>query len=188
MKPTFQYSHGNRISMHLRDGVLPAMNYKVLKTLHTETVKAVRNRRKPNRVLSTPPPEIHPSESELPRRHRTVLSQLRSDWCKDLKSYQKLIRKAPDDLCPECGMAPQFTQHLFSCPSTPTLLSKSDLWERHREAVYFVSSLAFFSYLPPLAPPSPGPRRSLLLWGGRVSRLAAMWRPCPAPLESPAFC
>jgi hypothetical protein len=45
------------------------MYKKVLKTLHTETDTAVRNRREPNRVLGTPLPEVHPSEVELPRKH-----------------------------------------------------------------------------------------------------------------------
>jgi hypothetical protein len=66
MKPTLQHSFGNRVVMHLRDGVLPESNYKkVLKTLHIETVTAVCNCRKPNRVLGTPQPEIHSSEIEL---------------------------------------------------------------------------------------------------------------------------
>ena len=45
----------------------PAHYKSALATLHTETVTEVINSTTPNRVLGRPPPQISPSERDLPR-------------------------------------------------------------------------------------------------------------------------
>ena len=158
MKATLQASLGHRVSPFLRDGVISSFDCKkALKSLHTSAVMASISSLGPNRVLGIPPPQIHASESLLPRTYRTVLSQLRSGFLKDLKSYQLLIGKTPDDICPDCLAAPQSTAHLFSCVANPTDLAQTELWTHPCEVAFFLSTLSTFSHLPALDPPLPTP-------------------------------
>ena len=129
IKPTLQHCFGHRVSQFVRDGVISPPNYKkALKTLHTETVAAVRDGRSPNHVLDMPPPEIHPSKATLSRIHRTTLSQLRSGWCKDLRTYQKLIRKTHDGICPECLISPHSFSHTLGSNRPLGATSQSGLF------------------------------------------------------------
>ena len=48
-----------------------------LRSLHTQAVTEAISSYTPNRVLGTPPPDIAPVESFLPRPVRTTLAQLR---------------------------------------------------------------------------------------------------------------
>jgi hypothetical protein len=170
MKPTLQYAFNNRVLHHTNEaGIVPEIAYKkVLNTIHTETVAAERARCKPNRVLGYPPPEVHPSEATLPCTHQTTLNQLRSRWCKDLKSHQRLVRKSLDEDCPEWHMSAHTPQHLFSCLAAPSPPGVLDLWERPCEAATSLSSLPCFSHLPPLVPrPLPNPLPEPSPPGGR---------------------
>ena len=93
LKETLQSKFGISVSPFLRDGVIPPACYKeVLTTLHTTAVRTATASLGPNRVLGTTPPEIHPSESQLPRVHQATLSQLHSGFCGVLKTYQHMIR------------------------------------------------------------------------------------------------
>ena len=74
-----------------------------------------------NRVLDrTPPPPIHPSESELSRAQRSTLAQLRSGFCTKLKDYQHRINPNIPDTCPDCHASPHGVHHLFNCPEHPS--------------------------------------------------------------------
>jgi hypothetical protein len=65
-------------------------------------------------IVQQPGPEPCPEDSAPCRRplgenpasrppyDHTTLSQLRSDWCKNLQLYQKLICNVHDDVCLEC--------------------------------------------------------------------------------------
>ena len=146
------------VSPYLVDGIVPQANYKkVLSDIHTSAVKASIDAIGPNRVLGSIPLAIAKSESCLPRIHRTTLAQLRSGHCKYLKTYQKLIRKSPDDQCPDCQNGPHTTAHLFQCPASPTDLQIRDLWRHPCKAISFLASLPSFRDLPPLVPPLPPP-------------------------------
>ena len=118
----------------------------------------------PNKVLLGPPPEVDPAERMLPRPYRSTLSQLRSGYCSRLQSYLHRVGRAPSPACPDCGSAPHTTEHLFSCPESPTDLVPADLWTAPLQAAQFISSLPAFSDLPPFPvipggpfPPPPRP-------------------------------
>jgi hypothetical protein len=157
-KPTLQRAFCRDIRKFFRDDLISESNYKKAHTtIHTAAVKSVRDKRGPNHVMSYPPPEVDCPEDSLPRAVQTTLNQLRSDWCKDLKTHQFLVRKAQDDICPGCLAAPQNTSHLVSCPVHPTDLKPIDLWRRHRKAASFLSSLPYFLHLFLLGPFPPPP-------------------------------
>ena len=104
----------------------------------------------------------------LPRPYRSTLSQLRSGYCSKLQSYLHRVGRAPTPACPDCGSAPHTTEHLFSCPESPTDLAPADLWTAPLQAAQFISSIPAFSDLPPpfpvvpggLFPPPPPPSRT----------------------------
>ena len=93
----------------------------------------------PNRVLGTPPPDISPLESFLPRPVRTTLAQLRLGHCWLLKSYMARITTGVSDVCPECGVAPHSVEHLFNCSVHPTQLTVQDLWDNLAEVADFLN-------------------------------------------------
>lgn len=158
MKPTLQHCFAREAVNYTTDGAITEMALKrAIKDIHTKAVTDVRAKSSPNRVLGVPPPEVHPSEASLPQCYRDSLSQLRSDYCQNLQSYQKFINNVNDDNCPSCQSSPHTTSHLFSCQAAPTPLKPIDLWERPREAAFFISSLPCFAHLPPLNPPLPPP-------------------------------
>src|SRR5271163_2635090 len=99
-----------------------------LKSTHTHIVTKTRNSLCVNPVLATPPPPISASEKFLPRRHRTLLAQLRCNSCPRLNQYQNFIQPATPNTCPACSLSPHDTQHIFSCPAIPTPLTPLDLW------------------------------------------------------------
>ena len=101
---------------------------KAVKDLHTSHTAATIEKLNPNRVTGLRPPQIIKSEKVLSRDQRTNLSRLRSGWNRHLKSYQHFIGRSPDDLCPDCGLSPHTTSHLFNCPTFPTSLTVDDLW------------------------------------------------------------
>ena len=121
----------------------------------------------PNKVLLGPPLEVDPSERLLPRPYRSTLSQLRSGYCSRLQSYLHRVGRAPSPACPDCGSAPHTTEHLFSCPRSPTDLAPADLWtaQRSLQAALFISSISFLRGPPSLS--------------------SAPWRPVPPPAPLP---
>ena len=143
----------------LTDGVIAVGSYKkALKDIHTKVVSEAVEHQSHNPILDRPPPNIHEEETLLPRNIRSTLSQLRSSHCQRLKSFQHRIGKTPDELCPECGILPHTSSHLFSCLSHPTSLNPVDLWENPWEVAQFLTTLPQFSHLPPPGP-RPPPRR-----------------------------
>ena len=142
----------------LTDGMASADTYRAnMRSLHSAAVAGAIASLGDNRLLGCHPPEIHPSELNLPRPHRTTLSQLRSGFCSTLREYRHRIGLADSATCPECADPCQSVPHLFDCSSYPTPLAVLDLWERPTEVAAFLSSLPSFSFLPPLDPPPPEP-------------------------------
>ena len=107
----------------------------------------------PNRVLNARPPPLCDSEKSLPQVWRATLSQLRSGFCRLLKSYDSLVKNNDNDRCPECLVESHTTAHLFECPAAPSQLYKIDLWSNPIHAASFLSRLSSFSALPRVAPP-----------------------------------
>jgi len=107
--------------------------------LHTKAVTEAISNYTPNRVLGTPPLDISPLESFLPRPVRTTLAQLRSGHCRLLKLYMARITTGVSDVCSECGVATHSVGHLFSCSAHPTQLTVQDLWDNPAEVADFLN-------------------------------------------------
>ena len=78
MKHTLTTKFGQQIKSLLPEEPLQAQEYKIaLKNIHTIKVQDCINAQAHNSVINKPAPEIHKSEKELPRKTRSILSQLR---------------------------------------------------------------------------------------------------------------
>lgn len=158
MKPLLQTKYGAALTPYLSDGVIfPSNSKKVLSALHMSATKAPIESLQRNRVLGTRPPEISSDEANLPQTLRTTLTQLRSGWCKDLKTHHHYIGNATDNLFPDCQRLPQSTFHLLTCPANPTVFTPWDCWKLPRETAEFFSSTQSFAHLFPLDLPPPLP-------------------------------
>jgi hypothetical protein len=155
-KPTLQQRHNRDIEQYTDNGIEMGINYKKdLKKIHTSVVSSALAKREPNTVLGVPAPEVHCSDSTLPRAVCTTVRQLRLGHCNALQSYRHKLNSAIDINCPGCHASPHSIVHLFSCLAAPTLLQPIDMWAWPREVAEFVLSL------PPLLSPSPfGPSPS----------------------------
>ena len=109
-----------------------------IKSIHCTTVTRTVNSYPVNKVLNEPPPTISNEETELPRKTRSILSQLRSGFSKLLNSYNHRINPDTPDSCPLCSQSPHDTLHLFNCSSNPTHLSAIDLWTNPIEVATFL--------------------------------------------------
>ena len=157
-KKTLWMMFRDKIRPFLVEGNMPEDVYKpALKSLHTQAVSEAIATQEPNRVLGVVPPNINEEEEELPRPARTALAQLRSGFSMRLNSYKHSINLIASDLCPECGVAPHSTQHLFCCNAKPTTLSAVDLWLHPKEVVAHLVNLISFDDILPADPPAPPP-------------------------------
>jgi hypothetical protein len=111
--------------IHLTDGIMLEINYeKAIKAIYWAAVAASICEIGPHPVLwhYVFSYEVNVSEWSLPRITGVTLNQIRSDYCKHLKSYQHSIGKTDSALCPLCRTANHTMAHLFDCPSDPTNL------------------------------------------------------------------
>ena len=149
--------HKASVAPFLRNEVLPpGARRNVLTDFHTSAVAvAVREMdANPNRVLNARSPPVDDSERSLPRHWRSTLTQLRSGFCRCLRSYKAVVDQSGPTVCPECSVADQTVDHLFECTSQPTTLYKLDLSVNPVHAVHFLSRLSSFSHLPRIPAPS----------------------------------
>ena len=157
MKGTLQRRYGAIVNRFCTDGAVQDAET-ARAELHTEYVDAAIRARDNNRVLNTPPPEINEEELSLPRKYRTTLSQLRSGHCSSLNEYKYIIQTSDTPSCPSCFYPLHNTQHIFTCPSHPTVLSARDLWDSPASVADFLATLPFFNFTgPPRPPPDPPP-------------------------------
>ena len=113
-----------------------------LQAIHTKAVNQAVTSQRRNVVLDDRPPLINISETELTRKERTTLAQLRSGHCRLLGSYKSRISKdASLDVCADRGKTPHYVKYLFNCPAHPTTLTPSDLWNRPVDAIRELSYL-----------------------------------------------
>lgn len=110
-----------------------------LKNLHTSAVRESINSFEVNSVLNTKPPEINPSESQLNRKARTKLAQLRSGHCSSLNEYRHRIDPTIDNKCPDCEVSPHDVIHLFNCQRKQTNLKPEDMWNKPVEVAAFLN-------------------------------------------------
>ena len=163
-KATLQSRFLKSLSPYLTNGTLPLDSYKqTIKSIHTSSVKNAISQAEPNPVLGVRPPVIDPSETTLPRPTRTTLSQLRSSYCRRLRSYQNRINPSISPTCPYCNQTDQTSSHLFNCRTYPTNLSPLDLWKDPIQVANFLYThpdfidLKKYSHPPPYPPPKPPP-------------------------------
>jgi hypothetical protein len=116
----------------------PSHRKAILSSIHTLCVREAIEQQAVNRVLDRVPPVVHKSEQSLDHRTRRVLAQLRSGMCSLLASYQHRLHPNVSELCPECNLEPQTTNHLFACPAHPVNTTAIDLWERPVEAAFSI--------------------------------------------------
>ena len=112
-------------------------------TRHRNTVEPlmlVDNRKTTLQAIHTD--AINKAVKYLTRKERATLAQLKSGYCKLLDSYKSRIKKdASLNICADCGQMPYDVTHLFACPTHPTTLILSDLWNKP------MHSIREFSYL-----------------------------------------
>ena len=139
MKRTLLTEYGTEISNMIPEEGLNSDNYKAnLKHIHTESVRAVIANQANSIVLDEPAPSIDISERELPRRTRTILSQLRSSYSSHLKTFLHSIGVSDNPNCPDCNTELHTTNHLFNCTSKPTDLTARSLWNHPVRAARFL--------------------------------------------------
>ena len=146
------------IQQFLVNNTIPLDSKKTtLTTLHNDAVRVAIAASSGNRLLDAPAPLVSGEELSLPRPARTALSQLRSGYCAALNDYQFRVGRSPTADCPLCNRSEHTVSHLFNCPEQPTVLDIHDMWSNPVDVANFISSLPFFSYLPPLRRPPPEP-------------------------------
>ena len=141
MKKTLDTKHARSIQdiLQIADGNIDTDIYKTkLKEIHTKSVASAISNQKNNKVLNIPAPPVHESEKELPRKTRSLLSQLRSGHSSFLNSYLHSINASDTDKCPKCQIETHTTEHLFNCTSNQTDLTPESLWTNPKNAAIFL--------------------------------------------------
>ena len=132
MKKTIFNNDDNLTLLHTvhPDSDQPSHKTLAKKTIHTHIVQRHLSTIPDNNIINRPPPEIDKSETELPRRTRRLLAQLRANKSPFLLSYLNHIdpNNNPSSSCPLCRVAEHNTTHLFNCPHIPTDLDPDSLW------------------------------------------------------------
>ena len=110
-----------------------------VKIIHTTVVEQTISRYPNNRVLGRAPPPVNDKEeSDLSRKVRATLSQLRSGFCKLWNDYNNRCNINIPNICPNCSQTPHNTAHLFNCPSKPSTLTMESLWYNPKLAAEFL--------------------------------------------------
>mgnify|MGYP000498274895 CR=1 FL=1 len=117
----------------------------VARHIHNTYASRAIEERGANTILGFPPPQVDPSEEQLPRAERVNLCRLRCGHHAGLRSYRFRIGLEPDDLCLRCLGAPDTVVHVVEdCPAlTPEreaagVTSCLDLWDKPVEAAEFL--------------------------------------------------
>ena len=137
-KPTLVTCFGKEIKAMSKPNLTEPTYKKLLKKIHTKSVKESIHNLGNNRVLNARPPKINKAEKSLPRTTRSTLSQLRSGFSKFLNSYKARIDPSQSDKCDKCTTAIHTTEHLFACPQNPTQLTVLDLWKKPKQTASFL--------------------------------------------------
>ena len=104
-----------------------------------------------NTLLHTRPPDIHPSESSLPREDRVHLARLRCGHHPALLSYQKRLDDRIADTCPDCNTSPHTIKHIIEdCTAhiearqQHNMHNIRDLWESPVTSMAFLREVGLF--------------------------------------------
>ena len=163
MKSTLQSRFLPSIAHLLQNGMTPPEELRtVMTSIHTDTVSRYLDSIGPNRVLNVPAPEVNKEDIGLPRAYRSVLSQLRSGFCRHLNDFSHRIGTSEISACPSCGARVHTVRHLFNCTEHATTLTPESLWTEPVKTASFLAGLPFFRHLQPLErpPTEPPPNQS----------------------------
>ena len=130
MKPDLFYKYENQLPNRRIEEKEAKILQKALHTRPSTKSAAVSDR--------SAPPEIHETESSLPRVCRTRLAQLRNGYCRILNSYMSRINEEIENICPNCNNPGHTTQHLFDCAANTTDLTVDALWKQPVETSTFL--------------------------------------------------
>ena len=121
------------------------------KHIHTQITHRSIQSLKYNTQLQARPPDIHPSESSLPRVDRVHLARLRCGHHPALLSYQKRLDETISDACPGCNTAPHTIKHIIEdCTAHNHLRQQHNihslraLWDRPVTAMSFLRDSGLF--------------------------------------------
>ena len=113
--------------------------------IHTQITRQSIQSLKDNTQLHGRPPDIHPSETTLPREDRVHLARLRCGHHPALLSYQKRLDDSADDTCPGCNTHTHNIKHIMEDCITHNHIrqqhnihSLRDVWERPVQAVAYL--------------------------------------------------
>src|ERR1044072_4262049 len=83
-------------------------NTTITKHIHTQLTHSYLINRPPNNILDTPPPEINPDFSNLPRHSQISLARLRCGHHPNLQQYKHKykVNQTTSPPCTRCGEAP----------------------------------------------------------------------------------
>ncbi|XP_076029826.1 uncharacterized protein LOC143018351 [Oratosquilla oratoria] len=120
-------------------------NTSLRKHIHNHITHRSINTLKDNTLLHARPPDIHPSESSLPRKDRVHLARLRCGHHPALLSYQKRLDDRVVNSCSGCNTSPHTIQHIMEdciihnhARKQHNIHSIKDLWENPVSAVAFL--------------------------------------------------
>ena len=141
-KTTLRDKYENEVKTVLNNESLNDTNYKSkLKLIHTRHVSSMIQNRKPNPVTGRPAPKVNNTETQLPRRTRCLLAQLRDGHSSHLNSFLSTFKPGILNVCPKCRFAAHTTDHLFNCPADPTDLTVECLWTKPMDVANFLGLL-----------------------------------------------
>ena len=139
MKTTVQDKHKNEILNILPAEGLNQDNYKpILKRIHTDHVRDLINNREPNPILDRQAPQVNINEKTLPRKTRSILTQLRDGHSSFLNSFLSVFKPGVMNVCPHCKFQPHTCHHLFNCHYNPTDLTVESLWTNPMDVATFL--------------------------------------------------
>ena len=123
----------------------------IKKHIHTHLTSRSIGKLDDNKLLHAKPPDIHPSESSLPREDRVHLARLRCGHHPALLSFRETLDASIADVCPDCNTAPHSIEHIMeNCNAhnhtrqQHNIHSLRDLWESPVQAVAFLRSTGLF--------------------------------------------
>ena len=93
MKGTLDSEFLDEVSIYLNNGTINTQEYKAaLKDIHTQHARQYIRSREPSKFINVPTPAVSLLESNLDRRARTTLSQLRAGYSPHLNSYMHRLQ------------------------------------------------------------------------------------------------
>ena len=123
---TISIIHRYLLQINPRSHPPPPPNTTITKHIHTQLTHSYLINRPPYNILDTPPPEINPDFSNLPRHSQITLVRLRCGHHPNLQHYKHKfkINQATSPTCTRCRMARR-PRNIFYYAVLPSLAPES---------------------------------------------------------------